>query len=272
MKYTVKSNKYIAKNLFYILPFAIIPAFFLSISTDEKALISVLQKVFGGVPQQLTFSELFRAISILNFASWQSIIFGIAGIILMIVCVAMMMAMIEKHFRIGKRSYRGMFSKLNDNLVPTGGYAFLLLILYEIWTFITTLGVFVFSKIFINAVSYVMMALFLFLMHIALIYVIGWIYLWLPCMQITGFKAIQALYYSHRMVDSVKWGILFGQLAMLVAAEVLICCCAYFAPNPIIFTVLTTVMFGWLIMLFCVRMQVVYFEREHLDRADVFRY
>ena len=272
MKYTIKSNKYIAKNLFYILPFAIIPAFFLSISTDEKALISVLQKVFGSKPQQLTFSELFRAISILNFASWQSIVFGIIGIILIIVCVAMMMAMIEKHFRIGKRTYRGLFSKLNDNLISTGGYAFLMVILYEVWTLITTIGVFIFSKIFINAVAYVMMALFFVIMHIALIYIIGQIYLWLPCMQITGFKAIHALYYSNRMVSSVKWHILLGQIAMLLGAEVLIGLCACFAPSPIIFTILTTVLYGWMIMLFCVRMQVVYFEREHLDRADVFRY
>ncbi len=272
MKYTIKSNKYIAKNLFYILPFAIIPAFFLSISTDEKALISVLQKVFGNTPQQLTFSELFRAISILNFASWQSIVFGIGGIVLIIVCVAMMMAMLEKHFRIGKRTYRGLFSKLNDNLLSTAGYGFLLIVFYEIWSFITALGVFIFSRIFINIVSYIMMGLFLIIMHIALIYVIGQIYLWLPCMQITGFKAIHALYYSNRMVSSVKWRILLGQIAMLLGAEALIGLCVYFAPSPIIFTILTTILYGWMIMLFCVRMQVVYFEREHLDRADVFRY
>lgn len=184
----------------------------------------------------------------------------------------MMMAMIEKHFRIGKRTYRGLFSKLNDNLISTGGYAFLMVILYEVWTLITTIGVFIFSKIFINAVAYVMMALFFVIMHIALIYIIGQIYLWLPCMQITGFKAIHALYYSNRMVSSVKWHILLGQIAMLLGAEVLIGLCACFAPSPIIFTILITVLYGWMIMLFCVRMQVVYFEREHLDRADVFRY
>ena len=270
MKYTLKSNKYIANNLFYILPFAIIPAFFLSISTDEKALISVLQKAFDGVPHQITFSELFRAISILNFGSWQSVVFGLVGILLMIVCVAMMLAMLEKHFRIGKRSYRGLLSKLNDNLLSTAGFGFLIIGFYEVWTLIMAIGVFIYSRIFINAVAYTMIGVFLILMHIALIYVIGLIYLWLPCMQITGFRALQALYYSHRLVSPVKWRILIGQMGMLLFAETLICLCAYFVPNPILFTISTTVLYGWLMMLFCVRMQMVYFEREHLSHADVF--
>lgn len=271
MKYTIKSNKYIAKNLFYILPFAVIPAFFLSVSTDENALRSILSIFFGGEPQRLTFSELFRAISVLNFGSWRSVVFGLLGIILIVICVAMMMAMLEKHFRIGKRSYRGLLSKLNDNLVSTAGFTFLLTVLYEVWALVTTLGTFIFSKILFNTIAYIMSALFLIIMHIALIYAIGFIYLWLPCMQITGFRAMQALYYSQRMVSPVKWGILFGQLAMLLFAETLICLCAIFAPNPIVFTLLTTVLYTWLIMLFCVRMEIVYFEREHLDRADVFQ-
>ena len=270
MKYTVKSNNYIFKNLFHILPFAILPAFFLSISTDEKALISVLQKAFGGVPQKLTFSEIFRAISILNFSSWQSVVFGVLGVVLMFVCLAMMLAMLEKHFRIGKRSYRGLLSKLNDNLLSTAGIGFLIVSFYQVWTLVLSIGLFIFSKIFITAFAYSMLGLFLVLMHIALIYVIGLIYLWLPCMQITGFRAVQALYYSHRLVHSVKWRILIGQLFMLLFAETLICLCAYFAPNPIIFTILTTALYCWMMMLFCVRMQMVYFEREHLSHADVY--
>ncbi len=271
MKYTVKANRYIAKNLIYILPFAIIPAFFLSVSTDENALRSILAVFFSSEPQRLTFSGLFRAISILNFGSWKSVVFGFLGIVLIVVCVSMMTAMLEKHFRIGKRSYRGLLSKLNDNLISTAGFTFLLLALYEIWALVTTLGTFVFSKILFNTIAYIMSALFLLIMHIALIYAIGFIYLWLPCMQITGFRAVQALYYSQRMVNPVKRGILFGQLAMLLFAETLICLCAIFAPNPIVFTLLTTVLYAWLIMLFCVRMEIVYFEREHLDRADVFQ-
>lgn len=271
MKYTVKANKYIARNLFYILPFAIIPAFFLSISTDENALRSVLEKVFSKNTHRLTFSELFRSVSVLNFASWRSVIFGFAGIILVVVCVAMMMAMLEKHFRIGKRSYRGLLSKLNDNLISTAFFTVLMVILYELWSIIVALGLYVFSRIIFPTIAYIMMGMFLVIMHVALIYAIGFIYLWLPCMQITGFRLMQALYYSHRMVNEVKWGILLGQLAMLLFAETLICLCAAFAPNPAIFTILTTVLYTWLLMLFCVRMELVYFEREHLNRADVFQ-
>ena len=81
MKYTVQSSKYILKNFIYIFPFAVIPAFFLSLATDEGALISVLQKLVSRTIYMWEFEELFRAISALNFGSWRSVISGFLSII-----------------------------------------------------------------------------------------------------------------------------------------------------------------------------------------------
>ena len=82
MKYTARSTKYVVKNLIYLLPFAIIPALFLSISTDEGAIISVLRNVYYGTLSNWTFNELFCSISVLNFGSWQSIVFGMIAFLL----------------------------------------------------------------------------------------------------------------------------------------------------------------------------------------------
>ncbi len=272
MKYTVQSGKYILKNFIYILPFAIIPAFFLSISTDENALISVLQKFVENRIGEWEFNELFRAISIVSFGSWQSVVFGLIGIVLIVICVALMMALIEKHFRIGKRTYNGLFSKLNDNIISTAGYVLLILLIYEIWTLLLAAFLFAVSRIPYIAISYPLLVFFFLAMHVVLIYVVGALYLWLSCMQITGFKALEALHYSYQLLTPLKIKLIVAQFVVLFIAEALICLCVILLPNPIVFTVVTTLLYMVMIMVYCVRMQIVYFDRDNIERADKKKY
>ncbi|MBO7298004.1 MAG: hypothetical protein J6U60_03035 [Clostridia bacterium] len=272
MKYTVQSGKYIAKNFWYILPFAIIPAFFFAFSVDKEAIYCALEIFASGDLSGFHFAHLFRAISVLNFASWQAIVFGLIGIVLIVVCVAMMLALLDKHMRIGKRTYNGLFSKLNDNLVSTTGYALLLVLLYELWALLTSAILFLFSRIAITAVAYSLSIIGFLAMHLLLIYAIGAIYLWLPCMQITGFKAMEALHYSYQLMSPVKWRILFGQIVILTLVELLVCTIAVFVPSETAFMLISAALYALLIMVYCVRMEIAYFHRDNIERADLEKY
>ena len=269
MKYTIQSTKYVSKNFLYIFPFAILPALFMSLSTDEIALHYVLENFFAGNLHAWTFKTLFASISVLNFASWKAITAGLLGLLLLVPCVALMMAMLEKHMRIGKRTFNGVFSKLNDNLVSTCGYTVLLLTIYELWALICVALLFFVSRINTVIIAYAFSVIIFLGMHFVLLYLISAIYLWLPCMQITGFKAGEALYYSARLSAPVKWKILLGQLVIMLVAEISICVCAWYAVNFLYFTLLTTALYAVRIMLFCVRMQIAYFDLDNIDRADL---
>lgn len=272
MKYTVQSTKYIAKNFWCIFPFAIIPAFFFAFSVDKEAIYCALEIFASGDLSGFHFSHLFRAISVLNFASLQAIAFGIVAIVFTVLCVAMMLALLDKHMRIGKRTYNGLFSKLNDNIVSTSGYTLLLVLIYEIWALMTSALLFFFSRITVQPIAYTL-SVFVFLsMHVLLIYVVGAIYLWLPCMQITGFKAMEALQYSYHLVSKVKWRILIGQLVLLLLVESLVCVIAVFMPSELGFILVSTALYAILIMVYCVRMEIVYFERDNIQRADLIKY
>lgn len=272
MKYTVQSGKYITKNFFYIFPLAILPAFLLSLSTDEAAISKVLIESFAGDIAAWSFSELFHAISILSFGNWQSVVFGLLGIIAIVPCVALLMAFLEKHFRIGKRTFNGLWSKLNDNFISTCGYALLFVAVYEIWALLTAAVVYLMSMIPVVGLAHVLSVLFYVGMHVLLLYLVGLIYLWLPCMQITGFRAIEALQYSHQLITPVKWKILGGQILFLLCAEALICLCAVFVPGRLVFVLLTTALYAILLMLYFVRMQIAYFDRDQIERADLKKY
>lgn len=272
MRYTIQSSRYVLKNFIYIFPFAVIPALFLSFSTDEAAMISVLGNFFSGKIGSWDFSSLFRAVSVLNFASWQAIAFGLVGIVAIVLCVSLMMALMEKHMRIGKRTFNGIFSKLNDNFLSTCGYTVLLLVIYELWSLITA-ALLSFAAMLPNVVVASTFAVILFLAaHFALLYSVNIIYLWLPCMQITGFKAAESLYYSNQLAQPVRWRILLGQATCLFIMDALVYVCVLFAPNPFVFTILTTLLYALVIMIYCVRMQIAYFDLDHIERADVAKY
>ena len=109
-------------------------------------------------------------------------------------------------------------------------------------------------------------------MHVLLIYIIGALYLWLSCMQFTGFKAMEALHYSNQLLAPLKVRLLGAQLLTLFFAEFLICLCVVLAPNFVFFTIITTVLYAIMIMLYCVRMQIAYFDRDNIERADEKKY
>lgn len=63
-----------------------------------------------------------------------------------------------------------------------------------------------------------------------------------------------------------------AQFFFLLLSETLICVCAMFVPNMIVFTLLTTLLYMLMFLVFCVRMQIIYFDRDQIDRADLMRY
>jgi len=165
-----------------------------------------------------------------------------------------------------------LWSKLNDNFISTFGYTVLFLTIYEMWALITSALLFFVSLIPNVIAVYITAGLIFVAMHVVLLYAVGMIYLWLPCMQITGFPMVEALQYSYQLLTPVKWGILGGQILALLATEGLIALCAIYLPNFIIFTVWTTLLFTVLLLFYCVRMMIAYFDRDQIERADLRRY
>jgi hypothetical protein len=269
MKYTVQTSKYVLKNLFYILPFALIPAIFLSMSLAEEEIIQVLRAVVEGDFSKWTFVNLFRAISVLNFGSWESVITGGVGLIAMVPCVALLMAFLDKHLRFGKRTFNGLWSKLNDNFISTFGYIVLFLAIYEVWSLLLAALLFLIALIPNVVMVYVLASVVYVAMHVLLLYGVGNIYLWLPCMQITGFPAIEALQYSNQLSTPAKLHIIFSQTMSLFIVETLIFLTVHFAINALAFTLISTVLYAALMIVFCVRMEIVYFDYDAIERRDL---
>lgn len=267
MKYTSKSLKYVFANFGYLVLFGLFPAVFLAYSLDTATVGAILRDYFTGSPYA-SFSDIFHAVSIFNFHSVSATIADVLSVILAVTCVAMMMAFMEKHMRIGKKTRTGLFSKLNDNLLSTLGITLLFACLYELWALITSALLLCVSFFGSKTVIYILSVIVWFGTQIALLFVVSLFYLWLPCLQITGFRSFEALSYSYQLATGVKRTIVREQFVSMTIAEILIGLVCVFAPWAWLKLVLNSAVFAGQILLFVTRMQVVYFDRAQLERAD----
>lgn len=267
MKYTSKSLKYVFANFGYLVLFGLFPAVFLAYSLDTATVGAILRDYFTGSPYA-SFSDIFHAVSIFNFHSVSATIADVLSVILAVTCVAMMMAFMEKHMRIGKKTWTGLFSKLNDNLLSTLGITLLFACLYELWALITSALLLCVSFFGSKTVIYILSVIVWFGTQTALLFVVSLFYLWLPCLQITGFRSFEALSYSYQLATGVKRKIVREQFVSMTIAEILIGLVCVFAPWAWLKLVLNSAVFAGQILLFVTRMQVVYFDRAQLERAD----
>ena len=271
MNYTSNTLKYITKNFLYVILFAAVPAVFFALATNEEAIRAVLNNLLSGKPQS-DFWTIFHTVSIFNFSSKKEVISGLIGILVLILCIAMLTAFLEKHMRIGKRTLNGLFSKVNDNIISTAGLVFLFLVIYEVWAIILSALWFLVTGISSKIIAYILLACVYLVMHFVLLYAMSLFYLWMPCVQITGFNAFDALTYSYHLLAPIQVKIVFGQLGILLACEGLIAATVLLVQGSFAGLVVASVLYTVIILIYVIRMLVVYFDCAQLERADLKKY
>ncbi len=271
MNYTLNTLKYIAKNFLYVLLFAAVPAVFFALSINETATRSVLSNLLSGNPRD-EFWNIFHTVSVFNFSSEKEVFSGITGIIVLILCMAMLTAFLEKHMRIGKRTLNGLISKVNDNIISTAGLVLLFLVIYEIWALVLSALWYFVTGIPNVVIAYVLLAVVYLLMTFVLLYAMSVFYLWMPCVQITGFNAFDALTYSYHLLAPIQLKLVLGQFWFLLVCELLIGATVFLIQGELAGLIVATVLYTAIILIYCIRMLVVYFDRAQLDRADLKRF
>ena len=107
--------KYIVKNIWFVLPFAIVPGIFLALSLDLDAVTAFVHAFFAGNPR-IGFVETFRTLSFIRIDSWLGAVFSICAFLSIVFFMTVMLSLVEKHMRIGKRTFSGAFSQIGNLL------------------------------------------------------------------------------------------------------------------------------------------------------------
>ena len=261
--------KYLFTNFWYVLICGTIPAIFLALSFDYTALSLVLRGFFSGDPRDLHFLELLRAFGPIRFDSLLGGVYTAFTYILCSLFAALLLSLVEKHMRIGKRTFSGMGTEMKNLLLPCFLITLLFYSIAETAAIILAALMFWIFSLRSTLVVYLLCVLAALVIFFLFLYVFEAFYLWLPCLQITGFRPYHAFLYSYRLSMGVRWR-LIGAHALSVIVAVAILGGMAFLPE-IAFRGAALVLCLFLYSSMFIRMETVYFETDKLDREDIIK-
>lgn len=261
--------KYIVRNLWFVLPFAVMPAVFLALSVDFEGILFVARSFFTGRLYGVGFQELFRAWSFFRFDSALGVVYSVFALVCIAVFTSCLLSFTEKHMRIGKRTLSGVFAQFPGHVLSVSLVTLCYFFLYELWALALSAVLFAVCTVLEAAAAEAMFVFVTVLFMAALLYLLPVFYLWLPCMLYTGFRPYEAFLYSYRLMVGVRAKLILSMLLTYLPCVVLLAGLA-FVPlwlSPI----LAFVMFTFAYLSFCVRMETLYFETDKLGREDLLR-
>ena len=257
--------KYIFENIWYVLPFAIVPGVFLALCVDFSSLSTVVHGFFTGNPN-IDFVTCFRAWSFLRIDSWLGGIYTACAFLACAIFLALILTFIEKHMRIGKRTLSGMLRQFASILPSAFLMTLCYFVFYEVWVVVLSALLHLVSALHSTAVVYILYILVLGLLTMLLVYLSTLAYLFLPCKQITGFGFGDAFLYAYYLLIKVRRPLL---LSMLLSLVVLLAVFIGISFLPVyIFRIVAVVLYLLAFMSFTVRMETTYFTADKLDRED----
>lgn len=268
MRIVVEQWKYIFKNLWFVLPFAVVPAVFLALSVDFRDISLVTHSLFFG-SFDLSFYEIFSAWTFFRIDSVLGVIYSVLAIICLVLFSSLLLAFVGKHMRIGKRTLSGVIPEFVNHTFSAFVFVLVFGAIYEIWALILSAVLYMIVSIASKTAARILFIFISLIFMAALLYIVSAIYLWLPCKVHTGFRAYEAFLYSYRLVSGVRWR-LYLSFLLSYAPCFLVLFGASFGPEWIS-RLLAIVLYLFGFLSFIVRMETLYFETDKLDREDLLR-
>lgn len=256
------------KNFIFIFPFALIPSYFFAMGLDLYSLETIVGNMLA-TDADVPFSVVFNSFSLISGGRW---LFGVLSFAAMALFMPMLLAFIEKHMRIGSRSFKGIFKRINYNFLSTFVMLVIALAIYELWALVAS-GLIYAAIILLGGAARLVAGIVIALgMFLLLAYIFTQIWLWLPCLQITGYNYMDALIFSSQAIGSNKKRLYLAIMIPYIIGMALILavvgvCSMYDVLVPVF--VLIELIYILLFLYFNVLMYAAYFDAAGEERADL---
>ena len=261
------SFKYIFKNFWYVLPFALLPGIFLALSVNATGINHYLVAFFTEGRPQIGFLQSFHIWSLFNFTDALHVVYGVCALVSIVVCGALLFPLVEKHMRLGRRTPNGLYASFKTALLPMLLLTLVYFAIYEIFAVVLSSLLFAVSAIPNTAVVYFLSVIVYIALFFALFYVTAAFYLWLPCKLLTGFPVYDAFLYSYRLVAKERAKLVLCFLLFTVIGMAVVSLASLLPA--VLFYIVAAVLYALLFLDFCVRMEAAYFKADRLDREDL---
>ncbi len=266
MKYIGSALRYMFKNFIFVFLFALIPSYFFAMTVDTdnaRVLTQELISADGGV----TFSGLFTFFSPVNAGGWPYALVCLAALA---VSLPFLFGFIEKHMRIGSRSFKGLAGRFNTNFITTLVLTLLGTAVYELWALLAA-GLIFAESLILTGIAYAAVAIATYAAMVALVcYLLSAFLTWLPCLLVTGYRFFDALDYSNQICTGHKGGLFlacFLPAAAGLVLEVAAVALSGFTKLPLF--LITELLFLFFMLYYASLMFVAYFRLTGEERMDL---
>lgn len=263
MKYITNTLKYIRSNPMLWVAYAVAAVCFLGI-VDVWSIHDVITSYSGG-KFSASLTDWVSFFTPLNTTSWWTILTSLAAYVVLILDLAFICASADRHMRYNSLSPKGIFSSLNNNLLPCLIAVLVLLVFGCVNAFILA-GIMMATTLS----SYLYILGLILCAGLALIefYVITFFALWLPCFNITGFRAYESLSYAYSLGAQRRKPLflsIFIPTIIIAACIIALTFVNIFAVSLLVISLLIALMFVYVSVL----AYVVYIDADGITREDL---
>jgi hypothetical protein len=265
MKYAKDTLKYFKGNPL-LLPCFLIAAACAALLVDVSAYQTIANSIDGGRISD-SFCAWFNFFVLFNPQNALSIILGVVAYIVLILDLTLIQSLIDNHVRFGSRSLKSVASGFNINIV--NGLMFsVFTIIIHLLSGVVMAAIMKTCELIPVAYSYVIGIIVIAILAIFILFVCSLFLLWLPCVEITGFKKYEALAYSYALARQRIWKIFFSfavPVFIIVGASVAIGMLCI----PVVTYTVVPLLIGALLVYTSVLSYMAYVDAEGIEREDI---
>lgn len=267
MKYLIDALKYLKSNLLLLPSLAVAILAFAPIIDYTTAKNIVSSFTDGTITSQFTaWLKLFLPF---NTENWLTIVLSIVAYIALVLDVAFIHSMVDKHIRFGSKSFRSIMSSFTINFI----YGLITMVVLAVAVFILALLMALIMSAFALTPPYVFIVgiVLCVALDVVAVFIAGHFFLWLPCTEITGFKMGEALYSSYAQAKTIRWRnfVAIG-LPLLISFAVTIV--IFVTLGQVAGAIAGSICFGCAFMVIIVASYMAYADAEGIEREDLKKY
>jgi hypothetical protein len=267
MKYIKLTLKYVTSNLL-LLPCYVVAIICFALIINPAADHLIIANATSGQPNN--FYNWFAALLLFNPLNWSTYLSGIIAYAVLICDLAFIHSLVDKHVRFGSKSFRSITNGFNINVCNGLILAVFAIVLHLLATVIFA-AVMTTCEALMPPYSYILGILICLIFFVALSLAASLFLMWLPCVEVTGFKKYEALLYAYALARQRMKGLFVSFSIPLVIVTLVSLTVSFLTAMPVAFVVVP-ILCGTLFIYFAVLSYIAYADAEGIEREDLKKY
>ncbi len=265
MKYIVNTLKYIRSNPMLWVAYAVAAICFLAV-VDVWSVHDVLMSYSNGTFGANLSDWIFLFLP-LNTSTWWSPVISLAAYVVLTFDLTFICSSTDRHMRYNSLSPRGIFSSLNNSIAPCI-IIMLILTVFNCINAVLLAGIMMATSYSTVRFMFILGIIICAALSLAEFYFLTFFSLWLPCFNITGFRAFESLSYAYSL-GSERRKSLF--LAIFIPAIIIAACTLpfIFISVSVISLIVISLLLALLFVYIAALVYVVYLDADGIAREDL---